>query len=213
MRSIVILLDILLFSTKTVLCEDSISSDLCDVYALDDDDVFRIWQMNDCNKLSGKRRPIYENTVWISMRKRYEETVGASKSSLSQLSSVRMNGFKINYSVKYNNDNERGIFSRQKIRKGQVIYEHRWLAHFKDSRSFIDFLGHLPSNLVCDAIELGYYFESIREIDHGWISIDLDHMIYCNDKGKPNIDYGPQYLQIIALRDIDNGEELIYNSA
>lgn len=180
-----------------------------DIYALQDNDVFNIWEYNECNNIvRAKAKP--RDDAPSLMRKIYEELMEISE-PICETSCVDFNGFKIEYYVNYNDKtNNLGVFANEKIRRHQVVYEHNLLGDFPDSKSFVNFLNHLPADLVCNAIEWGYFFESINE-DHGWITIDLDDMVYVRGEGEGNINYSDKDLQIIALRDIEKGEELMFS--
>jgi len=186
--------------------------------ALENNNVFHLWRNNNCTKIEEKNRPIYNQSNWISMRKMYNEMMGSSNLTFKRYSSSleysETNGFKIKYSVNYNsNKNERSLFSSENIKKGQIVYEHKWLSEFPDPKTFLDFLNRLPTDLVCDTIEWGYDFETEESFENAsWLSIDLDDMSYCNGEGEANIDYDYSGTNIIALRHINMGEELIcYN--
>merc|ERR1711933_630107 len=115
-------------------------------------------------------------------------------------------GFKVKYSVNYSKNNiTSSLFSTDKIKKGQIIYDHKWLAVFPYPKSYITFLNYFPPDLACDCMMWGYDMSYGSE-DDGSIYIDFDDISYCKGKGETNMDYNAD-AEMVALRDIDAGEE------
>jgi len=163
-------------------------------------------EVNECGKTLEKSRPIHDNTNWILMRKKYEGVVNASESGLNESSNDYISGFEVKYSLNYNKNGKRGIFAKESIKKGQIVYQHRSLAYVPDAVSFMEFLKTIPTDFVCDAINWLYEWED------GSFVIDFDDMSYINDEGERNIDYIDNDMsQLVAIRDINLGEELIWN--
>jgi len=169
-------------------------------------------RVNKCDKTLEKPRPIHEKTNWILMREKYDEIIDASESGLNESSNDYISGFKIEYSLNYNENGKRSIFAKESIKKGQIVYEHRSLAYFPDAVSFIDFLKHIPPDFVCDAIDWLSEWGGEEDDEAGYFAIDFDDMSYINDEGEMNIDYiDDDMSQLVAIRDINLGEELICN--
>jgi len=160
-----------------------------------------------CDKTIGKPRPIHDNKIWAFMREKYEEIIGASESGSNEPSNDYISGFKVKYTINYNENNRRSIFAKENIKKGQVVYQHSSEANFPDLGTLIRFLKQMPTYLLCDTIEW------LHEWDDGVFSIDFDDVSYINDEGEMNIDYDDDNSVpiFVALRDIDLGEELIWN--
>jgi len=177
-------------------------------------------ELNNCKELKGKRRPIFGKPTWILMQKIYEE-----------LSHVTMSqddfGFRVKYSVDYSETHGRGLYAREKIRQGQLVYEHKRDAYLspdiypeflnrlvllgnkrkaknQDPEPYLDFLNISPDGLICD-IDMWKYGETKENYN-----LDLDDMVYCNSANlSENINYFDDEMKIHATRDIDVGEEML----
>jgi len=161
----------------------------------------------ECENSFEKSRPFHDKNIWALMKEKYEEIIGASESGSNESSNDFINGFKVKYTLDYNKNNRRSIFVGENIKKGQVVYQHRSIANFPDVASFIRFLKHMPTDLLCDTIE---WLNEWDDGDDGGFLIDFDDISYISHEGKINIRYyNDNDYELVALRDINAGEELI----
>merc|ERR1719491_1049110 len=75
-------------------------------------------ELNNCEEVEKKKRPIFGKPLWILMQKIYEDLTNETMSSDDF-------GFRVKYSVNYSKTHGRGLFAREKIQKGEIVYEHK----------------------------------------------------------------------------------------
>lgn len=96
-----------------------------------------------------------------------------------------------------------GVFSEESISKGQVVWEwHEGI----DQRVSANAMDLLPP--VCQD-----YLKRYGWVEGGQHVIGMDSERFINHASDPNCVISPDGSQVIALRDIDPGEELTQNYA
>lgn len=191
-------------------------------------DFFEHYQ---CSDILSKIRPIHNESTWISLRDAYIATVGTQNSTLGNNL-----GFKVPIEAKHTSYAGRGLFAKEDIAEGQVVWTG-WKsnnARFKTAGAFRRFLSALNNDLVCDLLIWCYpFYEDDDDETSLTIACDLDEASFTNDENK----YDPEFPEkkynvknlgcdesnvdiedecqftLYALHDIKTGEELIASYA
>jgi hypothetical protein len=159
------------------------------------------------------------------MRQAYVDIVGEEHSTIEGPNAT-FDGFNVKVYAGQSPGRGRGVFADQFIKKGELIYNCRQTAQFRDGLSFRKFLMRIPTDLACDVLSYWSYTEDLGVTYGGVrglrIMTDLDEMSLCNGgrrksnvglnkkaakKVKVNYDMAPMF----ATRDIKRGEELRCN--
>lgn len=186
-----------------------------------------------CEALYQSERPVPDEASWKKLREIYVSVVGDDKSTLSLPLSSDEDGFRVKVRADQSPGRGRGIFAAQFIPKGTVVYSTRQQARFKDGHSFKKLLMSVPVETACDLLA----WMTVQNLDSGGgpvIIVELDKGSLVNggvraddlyvaqgfqDDGEDisNVgclaesvaEYGSCKLNDFALRDIQDGEELL----
>merc|ERR1712194_30840 len=139
-------------------------------------------------------------------------------------------GFRVKYSVNYSKTHGRGLFAREKIPKGEIVYEHKRDIYLtpetypdflnrlvlqvnkqkvknQELEPYLDFLNISPAGVICD-MNVWTYGRTKTQYN-----LHLDDMSYCNGAASisgANIEYSDDEDKALqATRDIDAGEEIL----
>jgi hypothetical protein len=163
-------------------------------------------------------------------------TTTSLPSSSSSESLLYKTAFQIPFDVRQSPGMGRGIYTRTDVKKGQILYDFSQTAQYRYANEFAEFLRILTPDLACDVLMWSYvqdlsdgYTENMSK-EYGSLRImtDLDPGSFCNDGGKSegnmawiitkkNRKTAPiigrydtvKSAPLVALRDIDAGEELL----
>jgi len=201
---------------------------------LDGMSVNKMWDHLECDALFALApRPIHKEKDWDLMRTAYASIVSPEKSSLpSQEEDKKRSGFHVAFEAKQAKEKGRGIFAKEKIKKGQKVWSTLQTARFDDGNDYRKFIASIPVDLACDVLQWAYVQAIIEDSDREkpLISVDIDpgsflnsfedysYEDYSHDEWGPNIGCDPDAAKdepggcrqnYFALRDIDADEELI----
>ena len=109
----------------------------------------------------------------------------------------------------------RGLFASRRIKKGELVHDGpRSNVMFPDAASFRLLVVSLPRKTACDITEWAWT-QSLEKVDDGKLRIFVDLNIAAlmnSSRGKPNIaPVSETTTQMYATRDIEEGEEILYN--
>jgi hypothetical protein len=185
------------------------------------------WSQYNCDDASvwPFPRPLYSQDMWMRLRKAYVDIVGSTKSSIGTEALVE-DGFLLSVEVKQAPGKGRGLFAAEDIYRGQHIWISKQTASFDSGEDFTNFLDALEVGEACDVIQWSYVHAISGAADEGatQISTDLDNMTFINqimtDDEDPDAGCLPEWearhpggrsMNIYALRDIKDGEEILMN--
>jgi len=182
-------------------------------------------ELNNCEEVEKKKRPIFGKPLWILMQKIYEDLTNETMSSDDF-------GFRVKYSVNHSKFHGRGLYARENIQEGEIVYEHKrdtiltpetypeflnrlalqenkQKSNNQHLQPYLDFLNISPAGVICD-MQMWTYGRTKT-----LYNLDLDDMVYCNSAtpiSGANIDYSNEEGTVIsATRNIDAGEEMLCN--
>jgi hypothetical protein len=186
--------------------------------------LFNPWTHYKCNDPSvwTMPRPLYSQDMWMRLRQAYVEIVGSTDSSIGT-EATALDGFAISAEVKQAPGKGRGLFAAEDIPRGQLIWmSSKQTATFESGEDFKNFLDLLEVDEACDVIQWSYV-EGTTTSNEGdmEISTDLDNMTFVNSSEEdedPDAGCLPEWeardpggciMNVYALRDIKNGEEIL----
>lgn len=113
-----------------------------------------------CN--SSEKRPIYDQAVWMMLRGVYQGMMGPERSTIMQPLSAE-GGFVIDFDIRHTPDKGRGVFTRQPIKKGDLVHTStRQWSHFSTGSDFRRFLQAIPPYIECGTFLCGLIGTQIR---------------------------------------------------
>jgi len=175
-----------------------------------------------CEKIPLDARPIHDASTWRHLRQTYEDVMGPSRSSISQLA-FNIEEKEIddllpaeesnNVVISHVEGKGRGILASRDIKEGEKIWTNVHFAAFHKSHDLNRFLAVLPTQLACDVIL--WTFNSNEDPNDFFFSVDLDLSTFCNGGG--SIDNNVEWethpvvntVTAVATRDISAGEEIL----
>jgi hypothetical protein len=187
------------------------------------DHLFNPWSHYNCNDDSvwTQPRPLYSNDVWMRFRQTYIDVVGSTDSSIGTEVNPK-DGFVISTEVKRAPGKGRGLFAAEDIPRGQLIWmSSKQTASFESGEDFKDFLDLLEVDEACDIIQMSYVYGTTTSNEGAMeILTELDNMTFVNSVEDEDPDAGclPEWeardpggciMNVYALRDIENGEEIL----
>jgi hypothetical protein len=109
----------------------------------------------------------------------------------------------------------RGLFASRRIKRGELVHDGpRSNVMFPDAASFRLLVVSLPRKTACDITEWAWT-QSLEKVDDGKLRIFVDLNIAAlmnSSRGKPNIaPVSETTTRMYATRDIEEGEEILYN--
>ena len=188
------------------------------------------WHYFKCSLLFESKRPIHNESTWMLFRGLYHGIVGVSESTISPL--VYEHGIQIPYYIGYHSLRGRGIYAKEAVPKGSVIWNTRQTACFKKGELYREFLMSLPRELACDVLQWAYVIDrdkgyggkvtQPKETQNMNICVDLDEGIYMNTGEQLEDNAGCELNasesvpggckdNIFALKDIKANEEILVN--
>lgn len=187
-----------------------------------------MWTQLDCDKYFQTERPIHPNSVWVEARNFYKSLTLEHNNTLPDDDST---GFRMAYEAKQSPGKGRGVFAKQDVKKGELIYNSTQTARFDNGHAFKAFIMGLEPGFACDVLQWAFVIDmqnydednySKRDDDNMelFISVDLDPGCFCNDGGGELSNAGCDREAVegvpggcrsnfFALRDIKAGEELL----
>ncbi|KAL3907329.1 MAG: hypothetical protein SGARI_003588, partial [Bacillariaceae sp.] len=111
---------------------------------------------------------------WKLFNTIYHKVVPRERSSLP--SQFTKNGYQVPMEIKLG-DLGRGVFAKEDIQKGTLIWKSTNTAEFRTGQEYRDFLRLLPQPLACDVLMWAY----VRNIDDDDDNDDSDAMMVCAD--------------------------------
>jgi len=156
-----------------------------------------------------QNKPFYTLELWHTLWKTFQEsTLGFPKDFADFSGKV--------YHVGRTKDGKgRGNFASANITKGSRVHSgYPNTVFFVDSNSWFRFLSELPVMLACDAMEWVWQ-QDFTDSGNVVLCLNLDEAVFFNDgggEGKTNMELKePTGLDFYANRDIEVGEELVYD--
>lgn len=189
---------------------------------LSDSTYSQLWtNYYQCDELYANPRPVPTQDSWMMLRGIYYGTLhGHISTTLEQL--MQENSIKVPFTVKHVEGKGRGIFAKQNIAKGSLVFSalDGGHLHFETGDQFRRFLGALTREQSCEVLQCSAVENHGTKEDPrsgALITADLDYGCFVNSCNTPeevnagciegrdciNNDY--------ALRDIKAGEEIIMN--
>jgi SET domain len=183
--------------------------------------------------------PLHNPGVWELLRSLYYEAVGGSDGDgdgggILHSMDGRISGFVKNVSVQLSPGRGRGVFALERIEAGSWVWKARETSvRFRSGNDYRRYLASVPDELMCDVVEFTY----VNDIGHAsstpsatlldqvssyetldWtITVDLEDGAYINANW--DVDENLRFAKdvgfghLVALRDIEPGEELIVDYA
>mmetsp|Transcript_37908 Transcript_37908/g.77356 ORF Transcript_37908/g.77356 Transcript_37908/m.77356 type:complete len:211 (-) Transcript_37908:252-884(-) len=153
-------------------------------------------------------RPIWNQSTWDFLQNTYRDSVEEEWSSIPP---GPEDSFQVPYEVRQSNGKGRGIYAREKVNKGQLVWLPTETAIFfaDQEEEFRYFLSELPYDLACDVIQWAYVFQ--EEDDVFACGVDLGNGSFMNH-GKAKDDMNVVSREdggMVASRDIEVGEEIL----
>ena len=170
-----------------------------------------------CHSILSQERPILSPETWSMLRQTYHRIVGPEHSSIAPLA-LETTGFCVQVVAQQSPGMGRGVFANQFIAQGSLVWTTRQTAQFATGDAYREFLFSIPADLACDAIDWTYVHQ---QADHQlMVSVDLDEgclmnngkrhsNIGCKGSVKDTVGAGCMDNEYYALRDIQEGEELL----
>jgi hypothetical protein len=205
-----------------------------------DDDVWvngKIWDMEnflDCENLHVNvpgQMPIHGESTWRMFHDIYQQVVGEEDSSIPASYGDDdgipfKSGHQVPISVEFTPDAGRGVFAKELIPPGALVWKSTNTARFRSAAQYRQYLKLLPPVLACDVIHWGYARRSsstgswvicvdldegsftnsgVEDIDnnHGfeWVVDDEGNEFYLDEGDECNLEFH-------ANREVQAGEEL-----
>lgn len=172
---------------------------------------------------------MHTEETWKTFNEIYHQVVDRKRSSLPPR--FEGTGFQVPFEIKYMPSIGRGVFAKEPIRRGQLIWKSVNTAEFVRAQDYRDFLRKLPQNLACDVLIWAYVRMLSRKQQRTFkVCADLDEGSFVNHSNKPykaNMELGVGRLlrddedfeitwygcdlEFYANRDIQAGEEIRAN--
>uniref|UniRef100_A0A7S2WE23 SET domain-containing protein n=1 Tax=Eucampia antarctica TaxID=49252 RepID=A0A7S2WE23_9STRA len=178
----------------------------------------------DCEELWEKENPVHDQETWKRFRQAYESVVESSDSTVGD-TLADFDAFTVKHYASQSPGKGRGVYAKEKIPSGKLLYNFSRSAQFKDGKSFREFLMRLDNELACDVLQWSYVInlgEDSDDIENDLrIVCDLDEGSFCNNGGHKHGNMGyassdtekfPRYNRmrpLFATRDIEPGEEIL----
>ncbi|KAG7347646.1 SET methyltransferase domain containing protein [Nitzschia inconspicua] len=172
---------------------------------------------------------IHTDGTWKKFNEIYHQVVDRERSSLPP--QFEGSGFQVPVEIKYMKKIGRGVFAKESIPRGQLVWKSINTAEFIRPQDYRDFLRALPQNLACDVIIWAYTRMISREQKQTFkVCVDLDEGSFVNhsrNRLRANMELGIGRLlrededeeitwygcdlEFYANRDIEAGEEIRAN--
>jgi hypothetical protein len=172
---------------------------------------------------------IHTEETWKTFNAIYNQVVDRKLSSVPP--QYEGSGFQVPIEVKYMASVGRGVFAKERINKGQLVWKSINTAEFVNPQDYRNFLRTLPQNLACDVLIWAYARMASRKQQHTFkVCADLDEGSFVNhssNRRKANSEPGVGRLlrvgedkektwygcdlEFYANRDIEAGEEIRVN--
>jgi porphobilinogen deaminase len=169
---------------------------------------------------------IHTEETWKLFNEIYNQVVDRELSSLPP--QYKGSGFHVPIEVKYMPSVGRGVFAKEPIQKGQLVWKSINTAEFVNAQDYRDFLRKLPKILACDVLIWAYARKIAPKQIHTYkVCADLDEGSFVNhssNRRKANAELGigrllrddedveiTRYgcdLEFYANREIKAGEEI-----
>jgi hypothetical protein len=160
--------------------------------------------VTDC-KVHGDEGPIWDEATWQSLRDAYRRAVGVDDSSIA---SESKSGMLVAYEVLKDPIKGRGVYLKEGVKKGDLVWDKSQHAQFIDESSFRRFLLSISYELACDVLQWAYIEE---DDEHDAVcAFELDDGTYVNNGGETS-PFVTRGMGIVALRDVEAGEEILIN--
>jgi hypothetical protein len=184
-------------------------------------------------------KTVHTDETWKTLNRIYHEVMSkqTNKRTPSLPSEYTTNGFHVPIEIKYDPKVGRGIYVKDFVPKGALVWNAKNTAMFHDAQDYRDFLRALPKQLACDVIVWAYVrmvSPPAEEDDYDTAEymacVDLDEGSFINHalrRPKLNLAVGTDHLlrpdedkrlawygcdnKFYASRDIIAGEELRFN--
>lgn len=150
---------------------------------------------------------MHTDETWKTFNEVYHQVVDRTRSSLPP--TFEGSGFQVPVEIKYMKSIGRGVFAKEVISRGQLIWKAVNTAEFTKAQDYRDFLRKLPQNLACDVLIWAYVRMISRKQQRTFkVCADLDEGSFVNHSNHPqmaNMELGIGRL----LRD-DEDEEITW---
>eukprot|EP00934_Nitzschia_sp_Nitz4_P004324 Nitzschia sp. Nitz4//scaffold98_size77359//71351//72217//NITZ4_005560-RA/size77359-processed-gene-0.133-mRNA-1//1//CDS//3329560793//4314//frame0 len=156
--------------------------------------------------------------VWRYLRYTYERTTNRTARSPTADENA-LDGFHVDIDIELHPIKGRGLVTRQAVSAGEMVYRPIYSVAFRTGEEYRRYLQALPPYLVCDIINWSYI--RYNEEQEPMICVDLDAASMVNEcdtdeectlmpaKGMGR--FTGCHLELVAERDIAEGEELAMN--
>ena len=134
-------------------------------------------------------RPIPDPKTYLMMRQAYVSVMGVEDSTLPRNLSGTSDGFHVPIDIKQHPTMGRGVYAKEKIPKGTLVWTDTFTAKFFEGWQFRKFLAKFPQDLACDVIEWHYPVKSPQTAHGATLCVDLDPASLLNSvhKTKTNL--------------------------
>ena len=186
------------------------------------------WYNLGCTEWFNNERPIYPQSTWEEARAVYKTLAMEENCTLPDHNN---DGFAVQIEARQVQGKGRGVFAKEDIKRGQLVYSSTQTARFDNGPVYRKFLLSLEVGFACDVLQWAYVQNlndsddnSSKEGEDLWITVDLDEGSFINDgswddddiTGAPNIGLDDAYEEVVdniesnyfALRDVKAGEEV-----
>lgn len=154
-------------------------------------------------------KPLYTMDMYAHMRHKYIELTGESPPPLGKTNTV--------YHIGKSEDAGRGIFASKFIAQGTIIPfdESCIVVTFTNGTLWKEYVASLPRDMACDVMEWTW-IQSVHTVDDIRLCLSIgDGDSFLNDADvDEDVNIAPVDLvsmKFVAVRDIQEGEELIYD--
>eukprot|EP00978_Attheya_sp_CCMP212_P006382 scaffold14442_cov46-Attheya_sp.AAC.3 len=186
---------------------------------------FRNFKLPECDKILASPKSIFTQELWDKYQEKYSMFVRSTRPYneaeadpvTKEWPQKLKKSFEIKYEIELSPGKGRGVFSKENITEGSLVYKHRSLL-FRTDDEFLQYLSLLSDEMACDVME---WSTVLQQLDgtyalsfeaHDAALLNSPDVLGENNMGLPNNRNGDTtYLlfERVATFDIREGDELL----